>query len=132
MPHIWIESSKNIEHEPEVQALPRTVYEAALETGIFPIGGIRVRFQVIDQYIVGDGHPENAFLHIVLRIGTGRTPEVKRNAADYVFRKVCELVGPLRDRTPLAIAFELQEMSADYNYKLNNLHEHIQRRHGGE
>lgn len=128
MPHIWIECSRNVAAEPEARALKQAVYAAALETGIFPVGGIRVRFQVIEDYIVGDGDPTNAFVHIVLRIGHGRDLDTRRKAADHVFEKVVALLTPLRDRAPLAVAFEMQEMSAELNYKFNNLHEHIERR----
>lgn len=128
MPHIWIECSKNLVDEPEVKALKQVIYEAALETGIFPIGGIRVRFQTIDDYIVGDGDPSNGFVHVILRIGHGRDLETRRAAADHVFGKVKTLLAPLNERAPLAVGFELQEMSADHNYKYNNLHEYIARR----
>ena len=128
MPHAWIEYSANIKDEPEVQTLKETLYRAALETGIFPIGGIRVRAQVIDDYIVGDAHPDNGFVHIVLRIGSGRDMDVKKAAADRAFAQIKEHLKSLAKRAPLAVAFEVQEMSVDLNYKFNNLHEHIQRR----
>lgn len=128
MPHAWIECSSNIADEPEVKDLKKLVYDSALETGIFPIGGVRVRFQIVSDYIVGDGDPDNSFLHIVLRIGTGRQLEVRKAAADAIFERVCTLIKPLHDRRPIAVAFEVQEMSADLNYKFNNLHEHIKRR----
>ena len=128
MPHAWIEYSANIKDEPEVQSLKEALYHAALETGIFPIGGIRVRAQVINDYIVGDAHPDNGFVHIVLRIGAGRDLSIKKAAADRAFSQIKEHLTPLAGRAPLAVAFEVQEMSADLNYKFNNLHEHIERR----
>ncbi|MBS7701264.1 5-carboxymethyl-2-hydroxymuconate isomerase [Chelatococcus sp. YT9] len=128
MPHAWIEVSANIADEPEIRQLKELVYEAALETGIFPLGGVRVRFQVIDDYLVGDRHPDNAFVHIVLRIGAGRDLVTRKRAADAVFERVCTLLKPLNARAPLAVAFEVQEMSEDLNYKFNNLHEHIKKR----
>lgn len=128
MPHAWIEVSANIADEPEVRQIKRLVYDAALETGIFPLGGIRVRFEVIDDYLVGDGDPANGFVHIVLRIGAGRDIATRKAAADRVFERVRTLLKPLHDRIPLAVAFEVQEMSEDLNYKFNNLHEHIKQR----
>lgn len=128
MPHIWIETSANIAAEPEVRALKDCVYQAALATGLFPLGGIRLRFQVIDDYIIGDGHPDNSFVHVVLRIGVGRDAETKRKSAEAVFQKLCGLLAPLQQRRPLAVAFELQEMHPELNFKFNNLHEHIKRR----
>lgn len=128
MPHAWIECSANIADEPETRKLKQLVYDAALQTGIFPLGGVRVRFQVITDYIVGDGDPENSFVHIVLRIGAGRDLATRKAAADRVFEEVCALLKPLHDRRPLAVAFEVQEMSAELNYKFNNLHDYIKQR----
>ncbi|WP_395541209.1 tautomerase family protein [Neotabrizicola sp. sgz301269] len=128
MPHAWIEVSANIAKEPEVARLARTVYDSALKTGLFPVGGVRVRFQELSDVIVGDGHPDNSFVHVVLRIGAGRTLEAKKAAADEIFAQVKSLMEPLAARRPLAVAFEVQEMSADLNYKFNNLHQHIARR----
>lgn len=128
MPHIWIETSSNIADEPEVRALKDCVYQAALATGLFPLGGIRLRFQLIDDYIIGDAHPDNSFVHVVLRIGVGRDAETKRKSAEAVFQKLCDLLAPLQQRKPLAVAFELQEMHPELNFKFNNLHEHIKRR----
>lgn len=130
MPHAWIECSSNIQNEPEVRSLKQLVYRASLDAGIFPVGGVRVRFQVIDDYIVGDDHPDNSFIHVVLRIGAGRDLPTKKAAADAVFEKITAHMAPLANRAPLAVAFEVQEMSADLNYKFNNLHEHIKRRQG--
>lgn len=125
MPHAWIEVSANIAKEPEVGRLARCIYDCALETGLFPVGGVRVRFQEISQVIVGDGHPDNAFVHVVLRIGAGRPIAAKKAAADEIFAELKALMTPLAARKPLAVAFEVQEMSADFNYKFNNLHEKI-------
>lgn len=128
MPHAWIEVSANIAKEPEVGRLAQTIYDSALTTGLFPIGGIRVRFQEIAQVIVGDGHPDNAFVHVVLRIGAGRPLATKKAAADEIFAQLKDLMAPLAARKPLAVAFEVQEMSEDLNYKFNNLHEKIAER----
>ncbi|MFW8566573.1 5-carboxymethyl-2-hydroxymuconate isomerase [Orrella sp. 11846] len=130
MPHAWIEYSKNIKDRSEIKTLKHTVYRSALESGIFPVGGVRVRSQMIDDYIVGDDHPDNSFVHIVLRIGAGRDLETKKKAADMIFEAVKAHLKPLHEAVPLAVAFEVQEMSADLNYKYNNLHEYIKNRQG--
>ena len=43
MPHLNIEYSANLEEELDVQALVDRIHETALETGIFPLGGVRTR-----------------------------------------------------------------------------------------
>lgn len=128
MPHIWIETSSNIAGENEIKTLKQRVYKAALATGLFPLGGIRVRHIVIDDYIVGDDDPSNAFVHIVVRLGIGRDEDTKLKAAQSMFGDICEHLTPLQARVPLAVAFEVQEMHPQLNFKFNNVHEHIKRR----
>ncbi|MGO4706788.1 hypothetical protein AB4072_13550 [Microvirga sp. 2MCAF38] len=128
MPHMWIESSANITSEPEVASLKHKVYQAALATGIFPVAGIRVRHTVIDDYIVGDDHPDNAFVHVVVRLGIGRDEDTKRKAAESMFSEIEKHLLALSERKPLAVAFEIQEMHPELNFKFNNLREHIAKR----
>lgn len=128
MPHMWIESSANIAHEPEIKSLKQQVYTAALATGIFPIAGIRVRHTIIEDYIVGDDHPDNAFVHVVVRLGIGRDEATKRTAAESMFAAIQAHLEPLSGRNPLAVAFEIQEMHPELNFKFNNLRDYIAKR----
>ena len=43
MPHFTIEYSANLEPCVDMQAVVEVVRKTAVETGIFPLGGIRVR-----------------------------------------------------------------------------------------
>ena len=64
MPHLIIEYSANLEPELDVSALVRTVHDAAIASGVFPLGGIRTRAQRRDVYCVADGDPANRLLHL--------------------------------------------------------------------
>ena len=125
MPHAWIEYSTRIETTPEIQALGKCLYDAMLETGIFPVAGIRVRITPIANCLVGDLNPENAFVHIALKIGEGRSSETIKAATDRIFERVSAQLKPLADRQPLAVAMELTEIDSRYSYKLNNLRDHM-------
>ena len=48
------------------------VRKSAVETGIFPLGGIRVRAVKCEHYALADGNPHFGFLAIVLRLGEAR------------------------------------------------------------
>ena len=54
MPHIWIEVSDNA--PVDRPALLRAVHEAALATGLFPVGGARTRLVPVATYLIADGH----------------------------------------------------------------------------
>ena len=43
MPHFTIEYSGNLDRHVDIGAVVELVRKAAVETGIFPLGGIRVR-----------------------------------------------------------------------------------------
>jgi 5-carboxymethyl-2-hydroxymuconate isomerase len=71
VPHLIIEYSANLERAIDIPRLVAAVHAAALETGVFPIGGIRTRAERRDAYAVADSHPDNAFIHVQARIGVG-------------------------------------------------------------
>ena len=128
MPHIIVEYSANIREQIGPERLIQCIHEAALRTGVFPIGGTRTRAEERSCYRIADGHPDNAFVHIVLRIGHGRDLETRRRAAEEIFRDVCQFLEPLFQRSPLAISLEVQEIDPAVSLKKNNLHEHVRAR----
>lgn len=132
MPHIWVEYSANLDGDVVVDDLLGHVHAAAIATGVFPVGGARTRGVRVDEYKIADGHRDNAFVHVVLRIGHGRDPATKKAAADAVFAAVCAFLRPVFERRPLGISLEMQELDPVLNLKLNNLHEYVaQRRKAG-
>ena len=72
MPHIIVEHSANLNDTHDMAELARQLSDAAMETGIFPLAGIRVRMHPVDVFAMADGHPENSFVAIIVRIGAGR------------------------------------------------------------
>jgi 5-carboxymethyl-2-hydroxymuconate isomerase len=132
MPHIIVEYSANIRRQIRPENLVECVHEAALRTGVFPIGGTRTRAAERSCYRIADGHPDNAFVHITLRIGHGRDLETRRRAAEEVFGEVCKFLEPLFQGSPLGISLEVQEIDPAVSLKKNNLHEHVRARQGRE
>jgi 5-carboxymethyl-2-hydroxymuconate isomerase len=122
MPHFILEYSRNLEPELDVQALFSRLRAAALETGIFPPGGIRFRAYPCALYLVADGKPENGFVHLTLKLGHGRPLDVRRSAAEKLFSALVEHLNPLFEKRPLAISFEVRELEPELSFKKNNLH----------
>ena len=130
MPHFTVEYSANLDGRVDIGGLLKTVQAAALETGLFPIGGLRVRAARRDQYEIGDGHPDNAFVYILVRIGAGRTAEDKRRAGEHIFAAVTEALQGVYDTTPLSIGMDIEEIEPGFGFKKNNLHDIIRQRSG--
>jgi 5-carboxymethyl-2-hydroxymuconate isomerase len=131
MPHLIVEYSANIERDLDVPRLVAAIHGAALETGVFPIGGIRTRAERRDVYAVADGHPDNAFVHVQARIGTGRTPEVRQKAAEHIFAAVKAETAKAFARRPLGLTFEIAEIDPVGSLRHNNLHEIVEARRKG-
>jgi len=71
MPHFTLEYSANLDPRLDIGKVVEVVRKAAVETGIFPLGGIRVRSVRCEYYAIADGQPDFGFLDMVLRLGEG-------------------------------------------------------------
>ena len=128
MAHIVIEYSANLRERLDLPGFLQAVHGAALATGVFPIGGIRTRAYEAEHYVVADGHPDNAFVHISLRVGHGRDVDTRKRACEAIFAVACRQLGPLYEELPLGIALEMQEIDPVLTFKKNNLHDYVKRR----
>jgi|GEM_PF-25273 len=130
MPHIIIESSANVRDRCQMSAVIEAVHQAALETGVFPIGGLRTRLveYPAGSYRIADGAEDNAFLAITVRIGQGRDLETRQSAGELIFDAACRCLEEAYETSPLAISLEVQEIDSELSFKKNNLHDYVERR----
>jgi 5-carboxymethyl-2-hydroxymuconate isomerase len=125
MPHLLIDYSANLEADIVMADLAAALHAAALETGVFPIGGCRTRLAKREIYVIGDGHPDNRYIHVQARIGVGRPAEVRQKAADHIFARLKQKTADIFARAPLGLTFEIVEIDPIGSLKHNNLHEII-------
>jgi len=126
--HIVIEHSANLRGRLDLPRFVRAVHQAALATGIFPIGGMRTRAYETGEYCIADAHPDNAFVHLSIRVGAGRELAIRRSACEQIFAVACAELAELYARLPLGISVEMQELDPSLSFKKNNLHEYVKRR----
>jgi 5-carboxymethyl-2-hydroxymuconate isomerase len=132
MAHIQIEFSANLAGSIDLPRFLEAVHASALSTGIFPIGGVRTRAYAAEHYRVADGHPDNAFVHTMLRVGHGRDVETRKRACDAIFATICEQLSGLFEKIPLGLSLEMQEIDPVLTLKKNNLHEYVKQRAAGQ
>ncbi len=128
MPHLIVEYSANLETVVDIPGLLAAVHRTALETGVFPIGGLRTRAARRSLYAVADSHPDNAFIHVQARIGTGRSPEVRQKAAEHIFAAVKAVTADAFANRPLGLTLEIVEIDPVGSLKHNNLHALVEAR----
>jgi len=128
LPHLLIEYSANIEEQIALDELLDTLHASALATGVFPLGGLRVRAQRTNAYRIADNHPDNGFVHVTALIGHGRPLDVQQRAGEQLFAALTAHLESLYAGSPLAISLNVQEFHPVLNFKRNNLHEYVKRR----
>ncbi len=99
------------------------VRRAAVETGIFPLGGIRVRAIRCEHYAIADGKKDYGFLDMVLRLGEGRDLATRKKSGEHVFRALSEHLDPLFKTSKFALSFDMQINDKETSFKRNNIHE---------
>ena len=99
------------------------VRKAAVETGIFPLGGIRVRAVRCEHFAIADGRPEYGFLDMVLRLGEGRDLAARKKAGEHIFRVLSDHLEPVFAASLFALSFDMQINDAQTSWKRNNIHE---------
>lgn len=132
MPHLTIEYSANLEARLDLERLLDRLYDTALATGVFPLGGIRIRAHRVDHYRIADRAPENAFVHVTAEVGHGRSLDVLEGAGRLLFEALTRHLAPLYDRSPLAISLNMRELHPVLNFKQNNLHRYVAERQGAD
>jgi 5-carboxymethyl-2-hydroxymuconate isomerase len=121
MPHLVIQHSANISAARMQQACD-ALHDAMVQTGVFPLGGIRVRAIACDVYAIADRHPDNAFVGMVLRMAKGRTAEQKKSAGQMIM-KAAESVFADNLRQPhFALSLEIVEIDDALSWKTNSIH----------
>jgi 5-carboxymethyl-2-hydroxymuconate isomerase len=123
MPHFTIEYSANLDKRVDMGKVVEIVRKAAVETGIFPLGGIRVRAVRCEHYAIADGNPNLGFLDMVLRLGEGRDLATRKKAGEHIFKALSAHLDPVFAQSKFALSFDMQINDKETSWKRNNIHE---------
>ena len=128
MPHFILEYSANLDEALDLDGLFGALRETAMETGVFALGGVRFRAHRCEHYLVADADPDNAFVHLTARIGRRRDPDVRREVGEKLFNSLVAYLDSLYRQRPLAISFEVTELTFGLSFRKNNIHDRIKRK----
>jgi len=127
MAHFILEYSDNLgQDDSSIQALFTALYDAAVETGLFPAKGVRFRAYPCGQYRMADGNPEHGFVHLEVKLGVGRTLEERKSASESFFEVLTSHFQHLIDSRGMAVSFEMKELEAITKFNKNNIQNYLQ------
>jgi 5-carboxymethyl-2-hydroxymuconate isomerase len=123
MPHFTIEYSANLDARVDMGVVVEMVRRAAVETGIFPLGGIRVRAVRCEHFAIADGNKGFGFLDMVLRLGEGRDLATRKKAGEHIFKALSAYLDPVFASSKFALSFDMQINDKATSWKRNNIHD---------
>lgn len=123
MPHLVVEYTDNIQN-PRIKELLRALNGVLLSRpDIYPVGGIRARAYRLTEYEVADNtEPNDAFVHVALKIAAGRSEEVRKQTGDELFKVLTDHFAQEFDSRPIAFSLDIQEFGEAGTWKKNNIH----------
>ena len=123
MPHVIVEYSANIEAELLPEDLVDDIHRAALASGIAEPVAVRTRLKRREHFRVGDGSPENAFVHIDIRARKGRALEQKKHAVQTIYDQANKTLDAVFKARPLALTVEIHEIDPETRLLRNGMRE---------
>ncbi|MEM8947699.1 MAG: 5-carboxymethyl-2-hydroxymuconate isomerase [Pseudomonadota bacterium] len=125
MPHISIEYSGNLDDIVDIGALCEKLRIAGIETGVFPIPGIRVRAFRATHYAIADGDPQHGFVDISVRLREGRSKDKKEEATTHLFAAAEAFLAEALTKHPIALSLEMRDIDASLSPKTGTIREHL-------
>jgi 5-carboxymethyl-2-hydroxymuconate isomerase len=90
MPHCVIECSEKLADLIRFDVLVKEIHDATESSGLFELGDVKSRLVLSNNYLVGG--KKEPYVHIITHILSGRTIPERKNLADILAKKLCELL----------------------------------------
>jgi len=129
MPHLTIDYSPNLEADIDMAAFCNHLRIAAIDTGVFPVAGIRVRAFAASHVSIADGDPQHGYIDISIRLRAGRPQERKDSATRAIFAAAKTFLEPIMQRRSLALSMEMRDIDPELSPKCGTIRDHMQKAH---
>ncbi len=125
MPHISIDYSSNLERDVDIAALCDALRRAAIETGEFPVAGVRVRAFAASHVSIADGNPDHGYIDISVRLRGGRDLPTRERATAHIFAAAEGFLAPVIARRSLALSLEMRDIDPALSPKSGTIRDYL-------
>ena len=126
MAHLSFEYSANLEPDLDLRDLCGHLRDAMTGSGVFPLGGIRVRGTRVDVSAVASGEDELAFIDMTLRMGMGRDEDIRVMVTETIYAAAETWLKPRVGERPFALSLEVTEINSRFSEKrFNTIHKFL-------
>ena len=123
MAHLSFEYSTNLDHDLDLQPFCDHLRDAMTGSGVFPLGGIRVRGTRVDVATIASGEEDLAFIDMTLRMGMGRDEDIRMAVTETIYAAAEAWLKPRIGQRPFALSLEVMEIESRFSEKrFNTIH----------
>lgn len=117
MPHITLEYTSNINQEIRTSELFGLLYELVSNVGDVAIENCKGRVIEREDYHIGSGGEQKAFVHLCIRMLAGRSNELKSELGRETLKLLKEHFAPATSAMDLQITVEIQDIAREAYFK---------------
>lgn len=125
MPHFQIDYSPNLEGRLDVAGLCHVLRDAAVQTGVFPLAGIRIRATACTHVVMADGNPKHAFLDISIRLRAGRDKSAKKAATEAIFAAAEAFCHEIMTGSSFMLSLEMRDIDPELSPKVSSIRQYL-------
>ncbi len=125
MPHITLDYAPKLAQFVDIPQLCDLLRRTAIDTGTFPLAGIRVRAFAADYVSMGDGNPDFMYLDISVRLREGRDLATRTAATEALFEVARAFLAPAMESHPIALSMEMRNIDPALSPKCGTIRDHL-------
>lgn len=125
MAHFMIDYSANLEEAVDWSGFCDRIRRTAIDTGVFPMAGIRVRAFRADHVSIADGDRQHGYIDISVRLRGGRTMEARKSATAALFTAAEDFLKPLMQTRSIALSMEMRDIDPELAPKTGTIRDHL-------
>ena len=125
MPHLTVDYSANLEEAVDMTAFCDCLRQAAIDTGLLPMAGVRVRAIRADHVSIADGDAQHGYIDISLRLRGGRDMDARKAATALIFKAAHDFLAPVMARRSVALSFEMRDIDPELSPKTGTIRDYL-------
>ncbi|TDE37448.1 5-carboxymethyl-2-hydroxymuconate Delta-isomerase [Antarcticimicrobium sediminis] len=127
MAHLIVDYSANVDGWVDMAAFCDTLRRAAIETGVLPMPGVRVRALRADHVSIADGSTDHGYIDISVRLRGGRDLPTRKAATAQIFAAAETFLAPVMAAQSLALSLEMRDIDPELAPKTGTIRDHLQK-----
>jgi len=117
MPHLTLEYTANLDEWASDPGVLLSLHRTLESVAGIKVGNCKSRWRMVEEWVVGDGEGESAFVHLDLRFLEGRPPSVKEAVGAGALEILKNHFGPASEGLDLQITVEIQDIRKETYFK---------------